>query len=432
MDFSPYIQLFEQIIKDWWWLLLPAVLLKPVIFFWLWWRTEIFLSQQRSILLEFTVPKEVTQPIKAMENVFAGLWQIHDPANTREKWLEGKVQLSLSIEIVSDGGDIHLYFRIPEGNRKLVESAIYSQYPEVEINVVEDYTKNVPPDIPNKDWDLWGVNYKLQKHDVYPIKTYQQFFEERTDVKEEKRIDPLALLLEGLSALNKGEKLWIQIIISPVLVTQRDYVAEGKKVVDKLIKRPDPKKPPTLLGDIEAVGTHLATGSPKSGAADTEVREFIPPEMKLTPGERDIVSAIEQKIGKYVFHVIPRFIYLAPRDDYYGPSKAIAMSYFTQLSTANYNGFGPLRPTLTKVHTILTWFLDKRRVFIRKRRLFRHYTKRLAPFFPNSEKGLILLNIEELATMFHFPGHTVAPVSGLSRVETTKREAPSSLPVEED
>lgn len=432
MDFSPYIALVWQFAKDWWWLFIPVLLFYPAKFLWLYWRTEVFLSQQRSIVLEIKVPREIPQPIKAMENVFAGMWQIHDPPNTREKWLEGKVQLSISIEIVSFGGDTHFYIRVPEQNRKFVESAIYSEYPEVEIDVVDDYTKNVPPDIPNKDWDLWGTNYILLKPDPYPIKTYQQFFEERPDVaKEEKRLDPLALVLEGLSNLNKGEQVWIQLILSPILPTQHDYISEGKEVVAKLVKRPAPKKPPSLISDVEAVSTHLATGTPKDAAPKPEEREFIPPEMKLTPGEREIVAHIEQKIGKYAFFVIPRFIYLARRDDYYGPSKAIPMSYFTQLSTTNFNGFGPLRSTLTKVHTILTWFLDKRRVFIRKRRLFRHYVKRLSPFFPNTKKGVILLNIEELATMFHFPGHTVSPVSGVARVETKKREAPSSLPVEE-
>ena len=45
------------------------------------------------------------------------------------------------------------------GFRQLIESNIYSQYPEVEIVQVEDYTKNVPVDIPNRDWDLFGMSW---------------------------------------------------------------------------------------------------------------------------------------------------------------------------------------------------------------------------------------------------------------------------------
>ncbi|MDP3900833.1 MAG: hypothetical protein Q8Q38_00605 [bacterium] len=432
MDFTPYLQILWDLVKDWWWLALPVVLYKPTVFLWLWWRQEMWINQQRMIVLEITPPREVVKPIRAMENVFSALWQVHDPPNPREKWFEGKVQMSISLEIVSDGGKVHFYIRCPEGNRNLIESSLYSEYPSIEIAEVEDYIKQVPPDIPNKEWDLWGTNYKLQKPDPYPIKTYKYFFEESEGSKEEERVDPLSNLVEGLSHFRKGEKLWLQIVITPILNSERNYVAEGKAIVDKLVKRPDPKKGPTVFSDLEAVSAHLATGIPKTQMAE-EVREFIPPEMKLTPGERLTVAAIEEKVGKYAFHAVPRFIYLAPRDNYYSPSKAIAMSYFSQMSTADLNGFGPLRPTLTKVHTILTWFLDRRRVYIRKRRLLRNYVRRLPPFFPvNTLKGTILLNIEELATMFHFPGQIVAPGAGWPRVETKKGGAPRELPMEEE
>ncbi|GAI18321.1 unnamed protein product, partial [marine sediment metagenome] len=65
--------------------------------------------------------------------------------------------------------------RIPEKNRDSAESAIYSQYPEAEISIADDYTKYIPQDIPNKDWDLWGSDYKLLKENPYPIKTYLKF-----------------------------------------------------------------------------------------------------------------------------------------------------------------------------------------------------------------------------------------------------------------
>ena len=41
-----------------------------------------------------------------------------------------------------------------------------------------------------------------------------------------------------------------------------------------------------------------------------------------------------------------------------------------------------------------------------------------------------MLNIEELATMFHFPGRGVFPSGTMPRVETRKGEAPRGLPLE--
>jgi hypothetical protein len=384
-------------------------------------------------MLELKMPSEVEKPIKAMESVFAGLWQYHDPANPREKWIDGQTQVNFSIEIVSSEGQVHFYMRIVQGSRRLIETAIYSQYPAAEITLVEDYTKFFPRDIPNKDWEMWGLSYKLEKPDVYPIKTYAAFFEESTTEKEEKRVDPLSLLLEGLAKLGQGEHMWVQIILWPRLDSENHYVERGQEIIDKLVRRPDKAKKATLMGELVKAGTLLATGKPVEEMAAKE--EIIPPEMKLTPGEREIVASIERKISKYVFQASIRFIYLAKRENYFSPTKALPMSFFSQLSTATFNNFKPISPTITKVKTVMTWFLDARRAFLKKRRLYRYYLSRLRPFYPwegkeKAESGRYILNIEELATIFHFPGKMMVPGMTVPRIESKKGEAPSELPTE--
>lgn len=414
------------VLETWWWVALPFIFFKPLTFLWLWWRRQIWLSQVKRINLEVRVPRETLRPLRAMENVFSGLWQIYDPPNPREKWLEGKVQLSLGLELVGIGGDIHFIIRIPEGSRKNVESIIYSQYPDAEISVAEDYTKYVPQDIPNKDWDIWGCDYQLLKDDVYPIKTYARFFEERPDVAvEEKRIDPLSQLLEGMATLKPGEQLWVQILAEPITPLEEDYVKRGRAVADKIARRTAPPAQKSLIQ--EGIGV-MVTG--KTPGEMPEQKELIPPEMKLTPGEREVLGAIEEKVGKYAFRCNIRFIYIASRDVYFGPAKAIAMGFFTQFSTQNLNGLKPWSKTITKVHTITTWFLDRRRVYLRKRKLLRNYIQRLTPLFPRLG-GTFVLNIEELATIYHFPaGRAVAPAPTIPRVEVKKGEAPPGLPME--
>ena len=75
--------------------------------------------------------------------------------------------------------------------------------------------------------------------------------------------------------------------------------------------------------------------------------------------------------------------------------------------------------------------LRPRRLFLRKRRMFRNYIKRLPPLFP-LKGGKFILNTEELATMFHFPGRAVAPAPFVPRVEAKRGEAPPGLPTEEE
>lgn len=383
------------------------------------------------------MPQDVQKPIKAMEDVFSGIWQMHDPANPREAWLEGKYQLNLSIEIVSTEGVVHFYMRIPEGGKQLLEASIYSHYPTAEIQVVDDYTKQIPQDIPNKEWELWGTGYRLEKPSPYPIKTYSKFFEPSPEGEEERRIDPMVHLIEGLSTIGKGEHIWIQFILWPILHTEpheSNLVQEGNDIVAELVRRKVPTKSAGAFGGIEKdfqiVGTTLITGEAPV-PTKAEEKDLFPPEMKLTPGERDIVTAIEEKISKYAFKVSARFIYIAKRENYFSPAKALPMSYFTQFSTATYNNFRPMKKTLTKSYTVLTWFLDKRRAFVLKRRLLRSYLMHIPAFFPYSPpEARFILNIEELATMFHFPGKMVAPSIAVPRVESKKGEAPPGLPTE--
>src|SRR3989338_5104343 len=245
----------------------------------------------------------------------------------------------------------------------------------------------------------------------------------------------MAHLIEGLSTIGKGEHLWIQFILWPVLHTEPSestLVQEGNDIVAALVRRKTPKVVSSLEGvgkDFQAVGTTLLTGQAPTVAE--QEREIFPPEMKLTPGEREIVSAIEEKISKYAFRVSARFIYIAKRENYFGPAKAIAMSYFTQFSTATFNNFPPFKKTITNIYTVPTWFLDKRSVFVKKRRLMRSYLMHIAAFYPYPPpEARFILNIEELATIFHFPDKMVAPSVAVPRVESKKGEAPPGLPTE--
>ena len=422
-----------DIIENWWWVFLPFVLYRPFLYFWRYGRAEAWNLAQKSVLLEIKMPQEVLKPLRAMEQVFSAIWgSVYDPPDWWEKWFEGKTLLSIQLEMISLGGEPHFYVRVHESRKDAIEAAIYSQYPDAEISVADDYTKYVPQDVPNKDWDLWGCDYILGKPDAYPLKTYSKFFEERPEIaKEEKRIDPIATLLESMGTLGPGEQLWIQIVASPVTNQENNFVDRGRAIADKLAKRPEKAK---LKPILQEAAEELATGKPPGAAEakeDLKLEAIYPPEMRLTPGEKDIVAGVEGKIAKRSFLSFFRFIYLAKRDVYFGGAKAIPFGYFQQFATENLNFPKPWPKTITKIHRYpILDILRPRRLFIRKRRLFFRYIKRLPPRFPLGG-GTFIFDIEELATMFHFPGRTVAPAPLVPRVEAKKGEAPAGLPLEE-
>lgn len=412
-----------QFVKDWWWLPLPFLIFPPAKFLYRYYIMEKWDATVKRVLLEIKMPKEILKPIRAMDQVFAGFHGIHDIPTWREKWIEGVFQLSLSLEIVSIEGEIHFYIRTPEMFRSFVESNVYSQYPGAEIFLVDDYTKYVPQDIPNKDWDIYGVDYINSRDEIYPIKTYRQF-ETETEKEEEKRMDPLTNLLEGLTTLKPGEQFWIQIVAKAVLGKDKPWQEKGRALADRIAKRPAKPKPKTMLQEAAEI---LITGKPPG--MEEKKEEIFPPEMRLTPGEKEILTAVEAKLAKFGYDCNVRFIYLGKRDVFFKPTTKVGFGFFKEISTENLGGLKPWARTMTKVKSVPFWFLDKRRYYLRQRRIFRYYQKRWPTLFPRSGRTYIL-NTEELATLYHFPGEIVAPAMGVPRVGAKKGGPPSELPVE--
>ena len=234
-----------------------------------------------------------------------------------------------------------------------------------------------------------------------------------------------------MGTFGPGEQLWIQIAFKPVTVKENNFVKRGEEVRDKLAKRPGKGKQKSILQ--EAV-KEVVTGKP-AGAAETKeslpLEAIYPPEMRMTPGEKDIVAGVESKIAKRCQESYIRFIYLAKRDAYFGGAKAVPFGFFQQFATENLNAPKPYMKTITKIHKYPILDLARsRRLYIRKRRLFFRYIKRFPPSFP-LKGGTFILDTEELATMFHFPGRTVAPAPFVPRVEAKRGEAPPGLPLEE-
>ena len=414
---------FFEIFKNWWWIILPFIFLKPFLFLWLWWRQERWRKKLKYILLEIKLPEETLKPIKAMETVFSSLWQIYDSPNWKEKWIEGKKLLDYSLEIVSIDGVPHFYIRILASFKNFVESSIYAQYPEVEITEVEDYTKNVPQNIPTKDWDMWGCDMINLKDEVYPLRTYKEFETER-ETKEEKRVDPMANLLESMGTLRPGEQLWVQIMIKPITPKEINLVKKGERIVQKLMGKTPLSLESFLPYAVKGTGRVLIAGEPLE-EKKPELEKLELGALRLSPGEIEIIKGIQGKIAKYGFEANIRFIYLGRKEAFFKPNLKLALGFFNEFNTQNLNTIKPWGKTITKIQLILIG----RRLYLRKRKLFRQYVKRRTPLDP-LKGGTYVLNTEELASFYHFPSRIVAPAPTVPRIPAKKGEAPPELPTE--
>ena len=399
-------------------------LILPPLFYWLFkilWMDFVngnYWGKMEWVILEIVPPADLEAAPQAMEMIYDSLLGITKGINAVETFINGETRMFMSLELVSKEGEIHFYIRVAKGFRNLVESNIHAQYPTAEVKEVPDYVNEVPRVIPNKNWNLWGTDFKLTKPDPYPIKTYRWFEESVTG----KALDPIANIIESLSKIGPKQYFWFQLVITPFGGEEYDT---GRGIVDKVAGR---AKPPakgileSLFNDLKDVifgvfkgiaGGAVEFATPSEKAADA------PLEFRLTPGEKDVLKAIEEGIGKSAFKTKMRMIYLGRREAF---NKVVVGSFIgalNQFTDVNLNGFAPDNDSKTFA---LHLFVDERTRY-RQRKILRRYRKR------NRDGKNIFLNTAELATIYHYPNMSVISPA-FNKIETKTAVPPANLPIE--
>ena len=367
---------------------LPIILVLAFWKLWIYYIRASYISRLDWILLEIKLPREITKGPQAMEAALTPFHQTRD-GNLLEKYWKGLLRAWFNLEIVSIGGEIHFFVYAQKFFRNLVEAQIYAQYPDVQITEVNDYTKFFEEGF-EKEWTFWGTEFKLTAADAYPIKTYVDYKLQEMATKEEQKTDPMTSFLEFLGSIKAGEQIWFQILIR---ATKKEWKDEGKKVVEKLTKLKETK-------DKE--------GNILSGM------------LRLTPGERAVIEAIERDVSKLGFDVGIRAMYFAKNEMFNAVNKSSLIGSMKQYNALNLNGFKSVNSTAVD-------YFKSLREPRRRAKMFDAYCKRSMFYMPYPRNHFVL-NIEELATIFHFPGR-VAETPTLGRIEAKKGEAPTNLPV---
>ena len=432
---EPFAIFGEWFAAQWWlWLFLALLILGVQL-----WKAYIQECYKKVTnpwtILELHFPREVKQSPHAMEQVFSQLHAIRNSASDfEEKWWDGEVPLWFSFEAVSFGGEIHIYLFIPAVRRKHIEAAFYAAYPDIEFTEVqEDYIHRLPPtasELYRQGYRMFGNELIFSKDPVYPIRTYLDF----EAPVEEKEVDPVADLLETLTSIRPEEHLWMQILVRPKV----------DSFIDQFRKRGDDE-----INRIKERG-RFARGA--AGQVVIDPNTGLPVYTIPAPGEVEAMRSIGRKIGKPAFDVVIRYIYLAPQEIFsssFGRRSIFAV--MNQYATEDYNKFG---------HNVHAWTLAKlwyspyifpnRRAAARRQWLWEKYRRReMYPesavstvlkiklfhwgFRPRSYLGPgrfnLILNTEELATVFHPPTTLVLTGPLIKRVEARKVGPPAGLPI---
>lgn len=385
---------------------LPAVFLIALFNAWLQYKRSKFWEKEGSVLLEIKLPREINKSPLAMEVVLGSFHQPGGEGTWINRIWEGKTRSWFSLEVVSLGGNIRFFIWTKPKHRNAIESLIYSQYPGIEIYEAEDYTKPFyyNPEIN----EVWATEFALTKPDPYPIKTYVDYGLDK-DPKEEFKIDPMTAMIEFLGSITAGHNVWIQILIrahkkrrlADVFVEKEDsWTEEMEKEKEKIIEKLKVKKE--------------EGGFPR-----------IP-----SKGEADAIAALERSVSKFPFDCGIRAVYIADKDKFNPMNVGGILGSLKQYGSQNLNGFKPKGWLFDFDYPWQEWFNSKEKL---KTLVLEEY--KLRRYFYSPWKGKkyhvsnpFVLNVEELATIFHFPGE-VASTPTLEKIPSVKSKAPSNLPI---
>ncbi len=330
------------------------------------------------VLITLEIPRANDKSELAAEQMFASLHGIlRDKAELR---MSGGLQEHISFEIAAIDKLIRFYVWIPKHLVNFVEGQIYAQYPTVQIHTLDtDYTarESTHPVV-------YTSELNLTDNEMLPIKTFQSF-----------EVDPIAGITATLAKLEKHEEVWVQVLVRPIA---DDWHKSANRFANKIR---DGKAGGFDL--LSGSGKYLIQGIEALWKPPDQTESGAPSKPELSERDKTRISEIEKKSTKLGYQVKIRIAYLGDQQTVAKQSMQALVGTFKQFNSTNLNGFKVSSGSFAREE------LDKYR----------------ARFF--IDRGYIL-NIEELASVFHLP-HTNVETPNIVWANNKTAEPPAKLPV---
>lgn len=345
------------------------------------------------ILLEIRVPKVIderfeahTAPLAA-EHMFASLHGLlKEDQNLQEHF---------SFEFIARDGSIRFYVAVPEKIADFIESQVYGQYPTAHIVRVDDYA---PEQFKTGQHRVATLSFRREDH--FPLKSFRDF-----------EIDSLSGITSALAEAENSEDLWFQMVMKPLPDVWQE---EGYKYVES-VREGGNSSSSNVIDFFSGVLQEFSkiVGSVFSGllssftSEESDGDKFYSKDSKkfLTSSEDLEVKSIEDKLSKMGFEVVIRILSHADSGEKAESLLRSLAASMNQFSTSHLNGLVSQADSDSEAG-------------------FYEYKNRTL----DSSKSIVL-NIEELASIYHLPSSLVE-TPGVSWIGSKKAEPPQNLPTE--
>ena len=318
------------------------------------------------------IEEAVKNFISKMEQFLSGLYSIKKEGLSSKLW-KGPL-FALEISAHNKGNEIFFYVAFPRAYGKLLESKLHGAFPDAKIEAVDDYNIFHPTGA------AAGAIVSASESTILPIKTYQKL-----------NIDPLETITASFSKLNEfGEGASIQVVLRPA-------GEEIQKRAHKAAKR---------LKEGESRKAVLA----KNSFLD-DLKNFISPPKKSKENPKPLVideelaKLFEEKSAKVIFEANIRILSSAKNTGEADEILRNISGSFSQFQNPEGSGF--------KIKELAGKAL---------RQMIEKYS-----FRTFDEKNKVYLNVEELASIYHFP-YLKRAASSVRMLKSQESAPPVNLP----
>lgn len=331
--------------------------------------------------------KNFQEMLAVIEPFYANLNALYD--NSFPARFSG--QTHISVEIVAKNGLVHFYVGCPRSISSVVLKNLNAQYSSAEIR--EDSDFSIFKDEPLKV-DI--INLNLIKRYIFPLKTYKNLEE-----------DPLNALSNSLSRLGEKESAAIQLLIRP---TNGMWRLAGERVAFSIQhgKSRISYSSSWWVRMSEAFFILLgeAFKTARNGKEEEHNSLYDPKNpMKMTPQQEAQVKLLGEKAAKLGFDCQLRVVAVAETEINASQIAKNIGGAFNQFNSPDSNGF-LIKPTKSKAEELANY-------------IFRIYGR----------GPKIVLNTEELASIYHFPNRFI-DTPNIAWLLAKKEPPPANLPSE--
>lgn len=390
-------------------IVIPALLFYLLFHVYIDYNRKKYLNSLSWTLLEVVPSPENVKSPAAMELFLLALYQTSGESTWIDRWIKGKVRTWFSLELVSLGGKIKFYLWCETKMKVYLQSQIYAQYPGTEVRDAEDYAAKFN----TKDYEIMAGELKLEKADPYPIKTYVDYQLDK-EQEEQYKIDPITPVLEFFNTIPPDNYACIQILVR----AHKSEDLDSTKLFPSFSKKVDNWKE-TAKKDIKKIKEESFIEFDEGGIKKKQNTQ--------TESQKRIISALDRSVTKFAFDTGIRILYLGKKSAYVN-NFGMLVGSFKQYNTGELNSFKPRITTsfdypwedplgfrIKKMKSEILEAYQLRDYFWKK-----DYRKKKRPMF--------VLNTEELATIYHYPG-LVAQAPSINRVDSRKITPPDNLPI---